>query len=170
LAVSGVESAPISIEPSENKVWESAEAGKLKIPLKLTRRSEFNANLQLKALGLSALDKLKEISVDGKATNATLEIDLAEHKVPPGTYSLYLQTQTPGKYRNNPEAAKAAEEALKQAEKVVADLTAAIKTTAEAKQSAVKAATESAAKSKAASEAAAKAAKDASEAAHSASV
>jgi hypothetical protein len=70
---------------------------------------EFNANLQLKALGLSALDKLKEISVDGKATNATLEIDLAEHKVPPGTYSLYLQTQTPGKYRNNPEAAKAAD-------------------------------------------------------------
>ena len=152
LAVSGVESAPISIEPGESKLWEASVAGKLKIPLKVTRRADFNANLKLKAVGLSALDKLKEIEVDGKATNATVEIDLAEHKIPAGTHSFYLQTQTPGKYRNNPEAAKAAEEALKQAEKLVADRTAAIKTAPEAKQAAIKTATDSAAKAKAAAE------------------
>jgi len=71
LAVSGVESAPISIEPSESKLWETTVAGKLQIPLKLIRRADFNANLKLKAIGISALDKLKEIEVDGKATNAT---------------------------------------------------------------------------------------------------
>ena len=134
-------------------------AGKLKIPLKLIRRADFNANLKLKAAGISALDKLKEIEVDGKATNATVELDLTEHKIPPGTHSFYLQTQTPGKYRNNPEAAKAAEEALKQAEKLVADLTAAIKTAPEAKQAAIKTASESAAKAKAVSEAVAGVAK-----------
>jgi hypothetical protein len=162
--VSGVETAPISVEASENKLWETSEAGKLTIPLKLIRRADFNANLKLKAAGISALDKLKEIEVDGKATNATVELDLTQYKIPPGTHSFYLQTQTPGKYRNNPEAAKAAEEALKQAEKLVADLTAAIKTAPEAKQVAIKTATDSAAKSKAASEAVAGPAKAAGEA------
>ncbi len=164
LAVSGVETAPISIESSESTVWETSEAGKLKIPLKLTRRADFNANLKLKAVGISALDKLKETEVDGKATNATVEIDLTEHKIPAGTHTFYLQTQTPGKYRNNPEAAKAAEEALKQAEKLVADLTAALKTVPEVKQAAIKTATDSAARAKAASEAVAGSAKAASEA------
>ncbi|PYJ06820.1 MAG: hypothetical protein DME25_05525 [Verrucomicrobia bacterium] len=164
LGVSGVETAPISIESSESKVWETPEAGKLKIPLKVARRADFNANLKLKAAGLGALDSLKEIEVDGKATNATLEIDLAEHKLPPGTHSFYLQTQTAGKYRNNPEAAKAAEEALKQAEKLVVDLTEALKKAPEAKQAAIKTATDSAAKAKAASEVLAGAARAATEA------
>ena len=99
--------------------------------------------------------------MDGKATNAILEIDLAEHKIPAGTHTFYLQTQTSGKYRNNPEAAKAAEEALKQAEKLVADLTAALKQAPEVKQAAIKTATESAVKAKAASEALAAATKSA---------
>src|SRR5205823_2667833 len=159
-----VESAPISIEPSESKLWETSEAGKLKIPLRVTRRADFNANLKLKAVGIGALDRLKEIEVDGKATNATVEIGLAEHKLPAGRHSFYLQTQTAGKYRNNPEAAKAAEEALKQAEKLVADLTAAIKTAPEVKQAAIKTAADSAAKAKAAAEAVAGPAKAAGEA------
>src|SRR5258705_6802636 len=133
------------------------------MPVNLDRRAYFNANLKLKAVGISALDKLKELELDGKATNATVEIDLKEHKIPTGTHSFYLQTQTPGKYRNNPEAAKAAEEALKHAEKLVADLTAAIETTTEAKQAAIKTAADSAAKGKATSDAVAEPAKAASE-------
>ncbi len=148
----GVEAAPVSIEPSEAKTWETSVAGKLPIPLTLVRRAEFNANLKLKAVGLPALDKLKEIEVDGKATNATLQLDLTEHKIPAGNYSFYLQTQTTGKYRNNPEAAKAAEEALKEVEKQIAELTAKIKAAPEAKRAATKAAAESAAKAKAAAD------------------
>jgi len=163
LAVSGVETTPISIEPSESTVWETSAGGKLKIPLKVTRRGDFNANLKLKAVGISALDKLKEIEVDGKATNTTLEIDLKEYKIPAGGYSFYLQTQTTGKYRNNPEAAKTAEEALKQAEKLVTDRTAAIKSTSDLKQAAIKAATESAARAKTAHDSIAGAAKAAEE-------
>ncbi len=136
----------------------------MQIPLKLIRRADFNANLKLKAVGLAALDKLKEIDVDGKATNATVEIDLKENKLLAGTYTFYLQTQTAGKYRNNPEAAKAAEDDFKQAEKLVTDLTAAAKAAPEAKQAAIKAAAESAAKAKAASEAVAGPAKAATEA------
>ncbi len=164
LAVSGLESSPISIESSENKLWETSETGKLHIPLKLTRRADFNATLKLKAVGMNALDKLNEIEIDGKATNAAVDLNLAEHKIPPGTHSFYFQTHTQGKYRNNPEAAKAAEEALKQAEKLVADLGAALKKAPEVKQAAIKAAADSAANAKAASEAVAADSKVATEA------
>jgi len=78
----------------------------------------------LKATGLAALDGLKELEVDSKTNAATLEIDLAQHKLAPGFHTFYLQTQTKGKYRNNPEAAKEAAEAAQQAEKLAADLSA----------------------------------------------
>jgi colicin import membrane protein len=164
LAVSGVETAPISIESIEGKIWEASGSGKLKIPVKVTRRADFTANLKLKAAGIAALEKLKEIEIDGKATNATVEIDLKENKMTPGTHCFYLQTQTTGKYRNNPEAANAAEDALKQAEKVVEDRKAEVKATADAKQAAAKAATDSAAKAQAASNAVATISKAAAEA------
>src|SRR5260370_22195519 len=140
------------MERGETNLGQAAGPEKLQIPPKRPRRADFNANLKLKPVGISAIEKLKEIEIDGKATNATVEIDLKEHKIPPGTHSFYLQTQTPGKYRNNPEAAKAAEEALKQAEKLIADLTAALKKAPEVKQAAIKTATDSAARAKAASE------------------
>jgi len=127
LAVSHNEAAPVTIEMGEPKIWESTPTAKLQIPVKITRRGEFNANLKLKAAGFAALDSLKELEIDGKSTNATLVIDLAQQKVSPGTHTVYLQTQTAGKYRNNPEAAKAAEDAAKEAEKLAADLAAAAK-------------------------------------------
>src|SRR5206468_2484407 len=124
---------------------------KLQIPLKLIRRADFNSNLKLKAAGISALDKLKEIEVDGKATNATIELDLTQYRIPPGTYSFYLQTQTPGKYRNNPEAAKAAEEKLAAA-KAALEKKPDEKELLAAKEAAAKTAEETESKSKAALE------------------
>jgi len=144
LSVIGAETAPISFAPAENKLWETQENAKLAIPLKLTRRAEFNANLKLKALGLAALEKLPELEVDGKATNATLTIDLAQHKLPVGTHTFHLRAQTAGKYRNNPEAATAADADLKAAEKVASDAAAAAKAAADALNAAVKAAEEAA--------------------------
>ena len=161
LAVSGSETAPISIEASESNFGKQRKGGKLRIPIKVTRRADFNANLKLKAIGIGALDRLKEIEIDAKATNATVELDLAELKLSAGMHTFFLQTQTAGKYRNNPEAAKTAEEALKRAEKSVADLTEAIKTAPTIKETARKAALDSAARAKAADEAAAEAAKTA---------
>ncbi len=149
VAVTSLESAPISVEANEDKVWETSVAGKLKIPIRVVRRDNFGANLKLKAGGLAALEKLKEIEVDGKATSAMVELDLTEHAVPPGTYDFHLQTQATAKYRQNPEAAKAAAAAAQQAEKSVAELTVALKTTAEARLAAVRAAEEAETKTQA---------------------
>jgi hypothetical protein len=151
LSVIGAETAPLTVGAAENKLFEVQEGAKLQVPLLLTRRAEFNANLKLKAVGVPALDKLKELDVDGKATNATLEVNLAEHKLPPGMHTFFLRAQTAGKYRNNPEAAAAADADLKTAEQAAADAAEAAKKAAEALAAATKAAEEAAKQAQSAS-------------------
>jgi len=133
VSVIGAESAPIAITPTEiNKVWEVPANGKVSIPLTVTRNGEYNAALKMKATGFAGIEKLKELDIDGKATNAVVEVNVAELKLPEGTHSFFLHTRTTGKYRNNPEAATAAEQAVKEADKVLADATAEAKKANEA--------------------------------------
>ena len=121
LGVCGVESAPLTIRPGEAKVWEVAAGEKLRVPLEIIRRADFNGALSLKAAGASGLDGVKELEVPAGATNALLELDLAQAKLAPGAHTLHLSTQTAGKYRNNPEGAQAAEAAAKAAERDLAE-------------------------------------------------
>lgn len=130
-AVSGVESAPITIAPSENRPWEAPANGKLEVPLSIVRRAEFNAKLKLKPLGPGPADALKEFEVEGSATNAILKLDLAALKLSPGRHVYAVQSITTGKYRNNPEAAAFAEAAAKEADKSAGEAAAAAKKAAE---------------------------------------
>jgi len=92
--------APITIASVDAKTYEVPAAGKLAIPLSVTRRGEFTEAFKLKTFGVAALDSLKEIEVAEKGTNATVELDLSQQKLSPGSYSFYLQGQTKGKYRD----------------------------------------------------------------------
>jgi colicin import membrane protein len=146
----------------------------LQIPLRIDRRGDFTETLKLKPTGLAALESMKELEVEGKTNAATLELDLAQLKLPPGTHTFELQTQTKGKYRNDSNdakqieaAAKEASAAAKQTRERAEVLKADVKRTSEAQAAASKAADEAAtlAKSvteteKAAAEARAKAAFD----------
>lgn len=160
LAISGKESAPISLEAAENKVWETSLAGKLKIPINLVRRGEFKDAVKLKAAGIAVLDPVKEIDVNGNTNTATLELDLTQVKVPVGAHTFYLQAQTKGKYRSlTPDEmkvvetfAKTADESAKQFEKEASELTASAKQATDALAAATKAAQEAGAREKAATE------------------
>jgi hypothetical protein len=120
----GSEADPLFVRPAEDRVWESCPGGKLDIPLRLTRRADFNGPVKLKAAGLAPLDSLKELEIDNQATNGVLQIDVSQQKLTPGSYSFYLLAQSQVKYRRlRPEQlstaeehAKRAEEALKEAE------------------------------------------------------
>ena len=94
------EVAPITIAAADSKAYEVPAAGKLAIPLTVTRRGEFNEAFKLKAYGIGALDSLKEIEVAEKGTNATVQLDLSQQKLSPGSYTFHLQGQTKGKYRD----------------------------------------------------------------------
>lgn len=160
LAVSEKEVSPVSISPGENKTWETSLAGKLQIPIKVSRRGEFSDAIKLKAAGLAALDPMKEIDVAGKTNEAALSLDLTQLKIPIGTHTFYLQAQTKGKYRRitademkaAEAAAKTADEAAKQAEKESAELASATKKAEETLASTKKAADEAEAKAKSISE------------------
>ena len=121
LGVSGSEIQPLSVFCATNGVVEATEGGKLTIPLRIQRAADWGSVLKLKAVGLAVLDSLKELELDGKATHATLEIDLAQQKLPVGTHRFHLQGSTQGKYRNHPETAKEGEDKAKEAEKVATE-------------------------------------------------
>jgi len=126
MGVSTVESAPVTLVPTTNR-FEVPVNGKLVVTLEVIRRGEFPAVLSLKPAGRAEWDKVKAASAAEKSTNATLEFDLTEAKLPEGTHTVWLQGTVAGKYRNNPEALTLAEAELKTAEQALATATAADK-------------------------------------------
>jgi len=96
ISVSGEEPASLVMAAAEEKTWEATTGAKLDIPFAITRSTDFNSALKLKPLGLLG-SAAKETDVDGKATNATVRLDLA--KVPAGEYQLVLQGDAQGKHK-----------------------------------------------------------------------
>ena len=138
LAVSRVESAPVTIRTTTNRC-EVPATGKWTVPVDVVRRGDFPAAIALKPAGRPEWDKAKPATVPEKATNAVLEFDVTELKLPPGEHTVWLQGTIAGKYRNNPEALTEAEAELKAAEQALAAASAAEK---EARESRKKAAEE----------------------------
>ena len=156
-AVNASERSPVILEAGENgKPLETHAAGKINIPIKIVRDAEFPEALKLKVVGHAAFDKMKEVDVPVKGTNATIELDIAASKLAAGTYYFTLQTQAKGKYRRVPlSEVQAVEAKAKEAEKSATEAAAAVKAASEqvskaadpgAKAAAEKAATEAKAK------------------------
>ncbi len=116
VSTGGAEYAPVTIAPSERKIWEAKAGDKLTIPLKVTWRSEFSGtSIKLKAFG-DGFEGVKEIDVPMKAEAAEAVLDLAALKTPPGEYALALYGPAVTKYRYNPDAVRIAEQEQKKAE------------------------------------------------------
>lgn len=131
IAISAGEIAPLTIDPADARPLEASAGTKVKLPLKLKARTGPAGKLKLKIGGHPLLDPMKEVEVDGNKADAAPELDLNQHKLPPGTHTLYVRAEGPVKYLRNPDAAKAAEEAKQRAEKTAAETAAAAKQAAE---------------------------------------
>ncbi|MFO1497523.1 MAG: hypothetical protein U1G07_03840 [Verrucomicrobiota bacterium] len=107
LAVASQEPAPAALLVEVEKGFEAHPGEKLQIPVKLAPRAELTGTVKVKAAGLPALDSMKELEVSAKTNQATLEIDLAQQKLPLGTHQLYLIAQAQTKYRRSPSQNKA---------------------------------------------------------------
>lgn len=118
MAVSRVESAPVTVRTTTNRLDVPA-TGKWSVPVDVVRRGDFPAAIALKPAGRPEWDKAKPATVPEKATNAVLEFEVAELKLPPGEHTVWLQGTIAGKYRNNPEALTEAEAELKAAEQAL---------------------------------------------------
>ncbi|MCC7374220.1 MAG: hypothetical protein IT581_06175 [Verrucomicrobiales bacterium] len=138
-AVSGDESAPMVVSAGAGEPLEVDEGATIAVPLRVERRGEFNGELKLRTYGHPELEKLGELVVAANATNATLEIKLAERKLPVGKHTFYLQGLTQGKYRNQPEAVEWAAKELQAATETLKTVSAEDKPRAEAAKSAAEA-------------------------------
>jgi hypothetical protein len=144
---------PIRVETAlaEGKIA-TARAGKVEIPIKVTRIEGFKGGLKLDAVGLP-----KEIT----AAALTLNEQTAEGKIlltvapnaKPGLYNLYFSGQTKLAYKRNEGAVAEATATKAAAEAALAEVTAALKTANDAKAAAEKLAATNTAALKAATDA-----------------
>lgn len=120
LAVSGFEPGPIRIGPAEEKTWEAAAGAKLSVPLKVAHAAGFQNAARFKPAGHPALDAAPDFEISGTATNAVLELDLSQSKLPEGLHTVHLFGYAKGQHRRlTPEEVKALEaEGAKAAEKL----------------------------------------------------
>ncbi len=63
------ETAPLTIAPAEEKVWEASIGGTLEIPLKIARNGQPKGEWQLAPVGLPGLAKFEPVKIDGGAAN-----------------------------------------------------------------------------------------------------
>jgi hypothetical protein len=88
----------------------------------------FKASTKVKIFGHAGFAKVKEITVDPKKKNeGTIDLNLAQAKLPAGEYPLFCSAQVKGKYKvfSEEEAKKASEDAKKVDESLKAAKTAA---------------------------------------------
>lgn len=142
VSVTDSEQAPLTIAAAENKVFEATAGGTLKIPLKLTWRSEFNGtSIKVKAYG-EGFSGIKEFDIPLKAATHEAVLDLAALKIAPGDHVFAFQSLGICKYRYNPAAVPLAEAGQKKAAAALAAAAAEAKKTAATDAEAAKKAAE----------------------------
>jgi hypothetical protein len=127
VSVTDSEPAPVTIAAREDRVWTARSGETLTVPLRVEWREEFTGgSLRLKAYG-AGFEALKETEIPVSATDASLTLDLAALKLPPGEHTLALYGPGVCRYRYNPAAVDAAEAERRRAEEAAAALAAAAK-------------------------------------------
>ncbi len=144
VAVCDAEEAPVELVLDAAGPLKTTPTGTVSIPVRVIRRGDFQGAFTIKPTGRPEWDKVKEISIAEKATNATVELKIAELKAPAGAHPLWVQGVVVGKYRNQPGAIAAADEELKAANAAVAAAKPADKAAAEQRKKNAEAAKKSA--------------------------
>ncbi len=122
VSVCGSELAPLTIVPTEEKIWEARVGEKLTIPLTIISRCEHTgSNISLKTFcaGLGNVPAF-EIPLKNKTGQAVL--DLKALKTPAGEYKIAFYGSAVAKYRHNVKAVTKAEEDLKHLQEQAAAL------------------------------------------------
>ena len=99
VSASGAEQAPLTIAPFNAGPIEANGTGKLTIPLKLIRRSEFSGStMQLRPMGCG-FDRVPSFNVMLTEDKSEAQLDLAALKLPPGDHWLAFYGGAVAKYR-----------------------------------------------------------------------
>jgi hypothetical protein len=153
LAVLDLDTAPFLVELGEGKTWEMSRAGKIEIPIKVTRRGDMKQPLTLTAIALPANVKAAPVTIAPEAAEGKLALELSD-KAAPGVYALRLQAQAAVPYRRDPQSAELAMATKQEIEKIAGELAAAAQAAEQARQAAEKLAADAAMSAKQAADSA----------------
>jgi len=135
------ETIPLSVLPSEEKIWETCPADKLSLTARFDRHLPTSGNLKLQVCGLPTtlypLNRIPAAILDPQVAQGTVVLAV-NPKMPPGDYPCYLQVQTRTSYARNPEAVQVAQRKQAELESHISQL----KQTIQEKQAAQDAATQ----------------------------
>jgi hypothetical protein len=99
VSASGTEQAPLTIAPLTPGPIDANGTGKISIPLKLTRRSEFSGStMQLRAMGCG-FERVPSLNVTLTDEKSEAQLDLAALKLPPGDHWFAFYGGAVAKYR-----------------------------------------------------------------------
>ena len=130
VSVTDFEKAPASITAAGNKSWQATVGETLRIPLRITWRSEFNGtSMKLKPYG-SVFGAMKEIDLPIKSATSEVVLDLAALKTPPGDYTLTFNGIGVTRHQPNQDAVKVAQAEHQKINEEVGSLTLAAKSLA----------------------------------------
>jgi hypothetical protein len=137
VAVSGLELAPLTISPASKEPLTVVAGEKLTIPLNHTRRGEFSGStLNLRTMG-AVFERAPAFNVPLTADSSQAMLDTGALKSPPGDYLIAFYGGVVTKYRHNPDAFPALEEARRQAEQVLQKIDAELKNLTDASKAAL---------------------------------
>ena len=102
VAVSDQDLAPLSIVLGDQTVPEVKKGSSLKLPVKLARREGGKAACVLRARDLPPGVTMADVNIPAEKAEGTCEFKIST-KAAPGTYSLWLQSETKIKVKPNPQ-------------------------------------------------------------------
>jgi hypothetical protein len=96
------ETAPITVQPGERKMWHSTRGGKVTVPLSIIWRECSQGSLSLTAVGLPAELKVSPVTIDERATQAEVTIEIGQN-LPLGTHVVMLRGVARKSFVRNPQ-------------------------------------------------------------------
>ncbi|MFT5526298.1 MAG: hypothetical protein ACI9HK_004272, partial [Pirellulaceae bacterium] len=110
LSVIGSEQEPATVKIGDGNVIETSRGAKIEIPVKITRRGEFKADMKLTATGMPAEIKPGDVTVKGAESDGIIKLEITNNNAKPGVYTFYFISDAKFKYSRYPEQMKVAEE------------------------------------------------------------
>jgi hypothetical protein len=102
------------VDVGDGSIYETSRGGKLEIPIKVTRRDDFKAEVKLVATGLPNEIKPADVAIKPDAADGKLAFNITNNNAKAGIYTFYLRNDTTYKHVRDPEAIQRAEEDQKE--------------------------------------------------------
>lgn len=144
LSVTDKLKAPATVAIGDGNVIETSLGATVEVPVKVTRRDGFNAELKLVSIGTPNEIKPADVTIKGDAGDGKVAIALTNAAAKADAYTFFFRIDTKSKLELNPESARIAEEQLKEIDEAIKALDEEVKVADTAKNDATKAATDAA--------------------------